>query len=134
MNGKRVDVMDEAAERMPRARRRVAFRVVGAVCLMMLALAGLGLLVGCGSRTIAYDPAAGFTYNNTGQDTAFGALDVQRRTVTETLDPATGEVVERVTEETTVVVDAYQGADAVARTLGQVAEALKEVAAAVPGN
>ena len=89
---------------------------------------------GCSQRAISYHPADGFNYLNTGQDTAFGALDVQKRTVTETIDPATGEVAQRVTEETTVTVDSYQGTDAVARALGQAAEALQEVARAVPGS
>lgn len=99
----------------------------------LLALALL-CLAGCGSRSIDYSAADGLSYRNNGQDTAFGALNVERRTTTETIDPATGEVVQRVTEETTVQVDAYQGADAMARAVVEAAEAVKEVAQALPGN
>lgn len=98
---------------------------------VLLALVMLGL-VGCGTRSIDYG-ADGFKYSNTGQDTAFGALDVQRRTVTETLDPGTGAVVERVTEETVVKVDAYQGVDAAARAMLESASAMKAWAEKLPG-
>lgn len=103
----------------------IVLLMVGMVCL------GLLMLAGCGSRSIDYS-AEGFHYSNVGQDTAFGALDVTRRTTTETVDPETGAVVSRVIEETTVKVDAYEGADAAAAALRASAEALKEVAGKLP--
>jgi hypothetical protein len=93
---------------------------------VLLALVMVGL-VGCG-RSVGYS-AEGFTYRNLGQDTAFGALDVERRTVTETLDPATGAVTERVTEETVVRVDGYEGEEVAARARAATVGTLLEAAA-----